>query len=370
MDNALKISQGGKLIVDSRIKLTAGNLNQIYTPGVAKIAEAIAKNKSKVYDFTWKSRSVAIVSDGSAVLGLGNLGAEAALPIMEAKAVLFKKLGGVDAVPLVLDTQEPKEIIKIVKAIAPGFGGINLEDIAAPNCFLVEEQLKKDLKIPVFHDDQWGTAIVVLAGLINSLKLVNKNCQLVKTVISGAGAAGIAISRLLLKFGFQDIIVFDSQGPLFKNRKGMNKEKKKLALRTNLKIFKGTLRDALSGADIFIGVSHEKLLDKKDIKKMNRKAIVFALANPIPEIMPEEAKKGEAEIVATGRSDFPNQINNALVFPGIFKGALTKRTSLINNDLKIEIAKRLSSLIANPKKTQIIPKVMDKRVPQAVADCF
>ncbi len=356
--------------MNSRVKLTAENLNKIYTPGVADIAEAIAKDEEKAYELTWKSRNVAIVSDGSAVLGLGNLGAEPALPIMEAKAVLFKELGGVDAVPLVLNTQDPREIVKIVEAVAPGFGGINLEDIAAPNCFFVEEQLKKSLKIPVFHDDQWGTAIVVLAGLINALKVVNKNRQMVKAVISGAGAAGIAIARLLLEFGFGNIIIFDSQGPLAKGRKDMNKEKKELALKTNPENFKGTLREALFKADIFVGVSRAKLLNSQDIKKMNKRAIVFALANPTPEIMPEAAKKGGAEIIATGRSDFPNQINNALVFPGLFKGALASRTSLIDNKLKIKIAESLAALVQNPTSAKIIPKVMDKKVPRAIAACF
>ncbi|MEA3273424.1 MAG: NADP-dependent malic enzyme [Patescibacteria group bacterium] len=370
MDPALKISQGGKLEVSSKIKLTTENLTEVYTPGVAKISEAIAKDKQKAYDFTWKSRSVAIVSDGSAVLGLGNLGATPALPVMEAKAILFKELAGVDAVPLVLDTQDPEEIVKIVEAIAPGFGGINLEDIAAPNCFFVEEKLKKSLDIPVFHDDQWGTAIVVLAGLINALKWTKKDFRSVKTIISGAGAAGIAITRLLLKYGFENIIVYDSQGPLYKKRDGMNKMKEKIAEQTNLEIFKGGMKESLAGADIFVGVSRAGLLDRDSVEAMNQKAIVFSLANPVPEIMPEEIKDGKAEVIATGRSDYPNQINNALVFPGIFKGALTKRTTLITDEIKINIAKSLAFLVKTPTQFEIIPKVIDDRVSRAVANCF
>ena len=370
MDPALKISQGGKLETSSKIKLTAENLTEVYTPGVAKVSEAIAENKERAYDLTWKGRSVAIISDGSAVLGLGNLGATPALPVMEAKAVLFKELAEIDAVPLVLDTQDSEEIIKIVEAVAPGFGGINLEDIAAPNCFSIEEKLKKSLNIPVFHDDQWGTAIVVLAGLINALKVVKKDFHSVKTIISGAGAAGIAITRLLLKYGFENIIVYDSKGPLYKGREDMNETKKEIAEKTNQEMFKGEMKESLTGADIFVGVSRAGLLDQNSVETMNQKAIVFALANPVPEIMPEEIEGGKATVIATGRSDYPNQINNALVFPGIFKGVLMKRTLLITDENKINIAKNLASLIKNPTQFEIIPKVMDSRVVKTVAGCF
>ena len=360
-----------KIEIKSRYKLTKKSLPVIYTPGVAEISRGISKDKKKVFDCTFKKNSVAIVSDGSAVLGLGNLGPEAALPVMEGKAVLFKELAGIDAVPVVLGTQDMEEITNVVKAIAPTFGGINLEDIAAPRCFEVEERLVKDLDIPVFHDDQHGTAVAVLAGLINALEVVRKNIREVKIVISGAGAAGIAITKLLLKYGAKHIIVFDSVGPLCQkcvyNKNGV---KEKIARSINLENYSGDLKGALSGADVFIGVSAPNLLKAKDIKKMNRDAVVFAMSNPVPEIMPREAKKGGAAIVASGRSDFPNQINNVLVFPGIFRGALDTRTRFITDKIKVKAAEAIANLVKNPKSDRIVPEALDKKVVRTVAGVF
>jgi len=362
---------GGKIEIRSKYKLTKKNLPVIYTPGVAELSRAIAKDKKKVFDYTWKRNSVAIVSDGSAVLGLGNLGPEAALPVMEGKAALFKELGGVDAVPIVLATQDTEEIIKAVKDISPTFGGINLEDISAPRCFEIERRLIEELDIPVFHDDQHGTAIVVLAGIINALKVVHKKIAEVKIVLSGAGAAGIAITKLLLQCGAKNIIVCDSQGAIYQSRKnGMNKAKEELAELTNKEKNKGSLKGAIANADIFIGVSAPGLLSAKDIEKMNEDAIVFAMANPIPEIFPLDAKKGGAKIMATGRGDFPNQINNVLVFPGIFRGALDTRTRFITDKIKIKAAEAIAGLVKMPKADKIIPEVLDKKVVKAVAGVF
>jgi len=361
----------GKIEIKSRYKLTKQNLPVIYTPGVADLSREIAKNKKRAYDLTWKKNSVAIISDGSAVLGLGNLGPEAALPVMEGKAVLFKELGGVDAVPIMLATQETEEIIKIVKAIAPGFGGINLEDISAPRCFEIERRLIGELDIPVFHDDQHGTGIAVLAGLVNALKVAKKNIKNIKIIVSGAGAAGIAISKLLLKYGAKNIIVFDSRSPICKRcTYNKNDAKDELAKKTNLENFKGNLHEAIVGADVFIGVSAPNLLKSEDIAKMNKGAIVFAMSNPEPEISYKEAKKGGAMIVATGRSDFPNQINNALVFPGLFRGALDTRTRFITDKLKIKAALAIAGLVKNPKSDRIVPEVLDGRAVQAVAGVF
>jgi malate dehydrogenase (oxaloacetate-decarboxylating) len=362
---------GGKIEIRSKYKLTEKSLPILYTPGVAELSKAIAKDKNRVYELCWKKNSVAIVSDGSAVLGLGNLGPEAALPVMEGKALLFKELGGVDAVPLVLATQDTEEIIKTVKMIAPTFGGINLEDISAPRCFEIERRLIKELDMPVFHDDQHGTAIVVLAGLINALKVVKKNIKNVKIVVSGAGAAGIAISRLLLKYGAKDIILCDSKGAIFKGRKdGMNAVKNEIAMVTNKKLFTGSLKSALSGADVFIGVSASNILNAQNIKTMSGNAIVFAMSNPLPEIPPDEAKKGGAAVIATGRSDFPNQINNVLVFPGIFRGALDSRTRFITDKIKIKAAEAIANLVEKPKYSKIIPDALDKKVAKAVAEIF
>lgn len=360
-----------KIEIKSRYKLTKRNLPILYTPGVAAVARAIAKNRKKVFDFTWKKNSVAIVSDGSAVLGLGNIGPEAALPVMEGKAVIFAELAGIDAVPIVLSTQDTGKIIEIVRNIAPAFGGINLEDISAPRCFEIEKRLISELDIPVFHDDQHGTAIVVLAGLINALKVVRKNIRKVKIIISGAGAAGIAIAKLLLKYGAKNIIMFDSRGPICPkcayNKNGIKDE---LAKITNKNNFKGNLKEALAGADVFIGVSAPKLLTARDVLKMNKGAIVFAMSNPIPEIMPDVAKRGGVEIAASGRSDFPNQVNNALVFPGIFRGALDTRTKVITDEIKIKAARAIAGLVKKPRSDKITPDVLDKRVVKAVADVF
>ncbi len=366
----ISLSKNGKIEVTPKMKVTAKNLAKVYTPGVAEVVTEVMKDSEKAYGLTWKNRSVAIVSDGSAILGLGNQGPLAALPVMEAKAVLFKELGGVDAVPIVVNTQDPQEIVKIVKGISPSFGGINIEDISAPNCFVVKETLKKDLDIPVFHDDQYGTAIVVLAGLINACKVIRKDLKKCKIVISGAGAAGIASAKLLEKYGAKDIVIFDSRGPLYKNRGGMNFAKVRMTEKTNKEKFKGNIKQALFGADIFVGLSKANLLTRFEIEKMNKKPIVFGLANPVPEIMPDEAKKGGAAIVATGRSDFPNQINNALVFPGIFKGALETRTLLITTEIKLKAAIALAKVVKKPTVNKIMPSMMNRQAVKAIAGVF
>ena len=371
--NSIQLSKklGGKIEVVSKIRLTKKNLKVLYTPGVADVSMAIAKNEKLVKEYTIKKNTVAVVSDGSAVLGLGNIGPKAALPVMEGKALLFKELAGVDAFPIVLDTQDTEEIIKTVKYLAPAFGGINLEDISAPRCFEIEERLKKELNIPVMHDDQHGTAIVVLAGLINALKVVKKDITNIKIVISGAGAAGTAITKLLIKYGAKNILIVDSQGIIHKKRNtNLNESKKELAGITNPKNIFGTIQDALTNADLFIGVSAPNILFAKDIAKMNKRAIVFAMANPVPEIMPEEAKKGGAEVIATGRSDFANQLNNVLVFPGIFRGALDNNIKKITDRHKIAAAKVIANLIKTPKSGKIIPNALDKRAVKAVADIF
>ncbi|MCD6149565.1 NADP-dependent malic enzyme [bacterium] len=371
--DAIQLSKkiGGKIEIKSKKRLTKKSLPILYTPGVAEVSKAIARNKKLSFQYTIRKNSVAIISDGSAVLGLGGIGPEGALPVMEGKAVLFKELGGVNAFPIVLNTQNTEKIIEIVKAIAPTFGGINLEDISAPRCFEIEEKLKRCLKIPVFHDDQHGTAIVVLAGLINSLKVVKKDAKKIKVVISGAGAAGIAIAKLLFKYGIKNIVLSDSRGIIYKNRQGgMNEAKKKIAAVTNSENIKGTLKQALKGADVFIGVSAPNLLDKHDIRKMNLRPIVFAMSNPVPEIAPNEARKGGAEIIATGSSEYPNQINNALVFPGIFRGALDSKIARISDKHKIKAAKALASLIRKPNYGKIIPTVLDRRTVKVVAEIF
>jgi malate dehydrogenase (oxaloacetate-decarboxylating) len=367
----LSIKLGGKIEIKSKYKLTAKTLPVLYTPGVAEVSKAIAKNKKLAGIYTIKKNTVAVITDGSAVLGLGNIGPEAALPVMEGKCLLFKELAGVDAFPIVLATQDTEEIIKTIKNVAPGFGGINLEDISAPRCFEIEERLKKELDIPVFHDDQHGTAIVVLAGLINALKVVRKNIQNIKIVISGAGAAGIAITKLLIKYGAKNIILADSTGVIYKKRKeGMNWAKVKIAQISNPKNIKGSLKETLVKSDVFIGVSAPNLLKTEDIGRMNKKAIVFAMANPIPEIMPEVAKKGGAVVVATGRSDYPNQINNVLVFPGIFKGALDNGIKNITEEHKIKAARALASLVKKPKSGRIIISALNKRAVRAIAEIF
>ncbi|MDD5397206.1 MAG: NADP-dependent malic enzyme [Candidatus Moranbacteria bacterium] len=362
---------GGKIEIKSKKKLTKENLSVLYTPGVAAVSLAVAKNKKLSFEYTMRKNTVAVVSDGSAVLGLGNLGPEGALPVMEGKALLFKELGGVDAIPIVLATQDTEEIIKIVKAIAPTFGGINLEDISAPRCFEIEERLKAELDIPVMHDDQHGTAIVVLAGLINALKVVKKDIKKIKIVVSGAGAAGVAITKLLLNYGAKNVVVVDTTGIIFKERTGgLNNSKMEIAEITNPNKLMGTLKNALEGADVFIGVSAPNLIDHKDVSLMNKDAIVFAMSNPAPEIMPEEALKGGAAIVATGRSDYPNQINNVLAFPGLFRGALDSRAKQITEKHKVAAAVALASLVKNPNRGKIIIGALDKRAAKVVSNVF
>jgi malate dehydrogenase (oxaloacetate-decarboxylating) len=373
MNEAIELSKkiGGKIEMKSKKKLTKESLAVLYTPGVAEVCKAIAKNKKLSFEYTIRKNTVAVVSDGSAVLGLGNLGPEGALPVMEGKALLFKELGGVDAFPIVLNTQDTEEIIKIVKAIAPTFGGINLEDISAPRCFEIEERLKNELDIPVMHDDQHGTAIVVLAGLINALRVVKKDFKKIRIVISGSGAAGIAIMKLLMNYGAKNIVMVDSTGIIYNERPtGMNDFKMEIAKITNADNLKGTLKDALAGADVFIGVSAPNLVNHLDISLMSKDAIVFAMSNPIPEIMPDEAKKGGAVIVATGRSDYPNQINNVLVFPGIFRGALDCQTKKITEIHKIKAAEALASLVKKPNRGKIIPQALDRRAAKVVAAVF
>lgn len=343
------------------------DLSIVYTPGVAAPCREIAKDPEKAYEYTSKNNLVAVVTDGSAVLGLGNIGGLAGMPVMEGKCVLFKELGDVNAIPICLSTQDPHEIIKTVKAIAPTFGGINLEDIKAPECFQVEEALSKELDIPVFHDDQHGTAIVVLAGLLNAVKLVKKELPAVKIVIAGAGAAGLAITNLLLAAGAKDIILVDSRGIIPSDYNGDNSYKKAIAQLINPRDLKGTLEVGLQGADIFIGVAKAGLVSQEMISSMATDAIVFSLANPDPEIMPDEAKAAGAAIVATGRSDFPNQINNALVFPGLFRGLLDARIKHVTTDIKLTAARALASSIeATPE--YILPSVLDKNAPKVVAD--
>lgn len=371
-DEALKMhkEKKGKLEVVGKIKVeTRDDLSIAYTPGVAQPCIEIAKDKEKVYDYTIKGNTVAIVSNGTAVLGLGNIGAEAGIPVMEGKALLFKEFGGVDAFPICLDTEDPEEVIKTVKLIAPVFGGINLEDIKAPECFYIEKRLKEELNIPVFHDDQHGTAVVVLAGLYNALKLLKKKIEEVKIIINGAGSAGIAVCKLLLNAGAKNIVMCDKQGAIYSGAEGLNPAQEEIALHTNKGLVKGSLSEVIKAADVFIGVSAPGVLTSEDVKKMNKDAIIFAMANPTPEIMPEEAKNGGARIIATGRSDFANQINNVLVFPGIFKGALAVRSKEINEDMKLAAARAIANLITEEELNEeyIIPNALDKRVADEVA---
>lgn len=358
----------GKIEIMSKFPLrNRDDLSVAYTPGVAAVSSAIAQDKRLAKSLTSSKNSVAIISDGSAVLGLGNIGPEAALPVMEGKAVLFKKFAGIDSFPIVLGTQETEEIISSIKAIAPTFGAINLEDISAPRCFEIEERLKKELDIPIMHDDQHGTAVVVLAGLINALKVVKKKKEKVRVVISGAGAAGTGVTKLLNLYGFKNILVCDRQGIISRKRKDLSDGKKSLLKITNPHNLSGSLQEALCDSDIFIGVSQGNLLKSDDIKAMNRDSIVFALANPIPEIMPEEALRGGARVYASGRSDFKNQINNVLVYPGIFKGVLESGAKQITDKMKFKAAEALASLIKSPKADKIIPDPFDKRVVKAVS---
>ncbi|MBU3958187.1 MAG: NAD-dependent malic enzyme [Nanoarchaeota archaeon] len=370
-EESLKMHKQNKGKMEVASKVSLGNKNDLsiaYTPGVAAPCMEIARDKNRIYDYTIKQNSVAVVTDGSAVLGLGNIGPEAALPVMEGKAILFKKFGNVDAYPICLASQDADRIVEAVKMIAPGFGGINLEDISAPRCFEIEERLKKELDIPVFHDDQHGTAVVVLAGLLNALKVVGKNMEDINIAISGAGAAGMAIAKLLLACGAGDIVLADTAGIICEGRKeNMNPAKEEIAKKTNRKKITGTVADALKGADVLIGVSGPNTVTREMISSMNGGAIVFAMANPVPEIMPAEAKAGGARIIATGRSDFPNQINNVLAFPGIFRGALDVRASDINEEMKHAAAHALAGLVANPNEEKIIPGPFDGGVAEAVA---
>ncbi len=359
----------GKLEIKSKFPLkNREDLSIAYTPGVAAVCSEIHSNPDSVYDYTIKRNSVAIVTDGSAVLGLGNIGPKAALPVMEGKAILFKEFADIDAYPICLDTQDPKKIIEAVKLISPSFGGINLEDIKAPQCFEIEKELQ-DLGIPVMHDDQHGTAVVVLAGIINAVKISEKNKES-RIVISGAGAAGIAITKILLKYGFKNITVCDTKGAIHSKRKDLTEEKIQISRLTNLNSIEGSLTDALKNADIFIGVSKPNVLTKEMIKSMNKKPIIFALSNPVPEIMPDEAKEASAFIIATGRSDFPNQVNNVLAFPGIFRGALDIRATKITDEMKIAAAEAIAKIIKNPTPDQILPNPLDKTVVPAVAQAI
>lgn len=360
--------QGARIETKTRVKLSnKKDFSLWYTPGVGVASTHLAQHPEDARKMSIKKNSVAVISDGSAVLGLGNIGPYGALPVMEGKALIFKGKANVDAWPIVLDSQDPEEIIRTVKAIAPSFGGINLEDIAAPNCFEVEKRLIEELDIPVMHDDQHGTAIVVLAGLMNAAKVVKKNIKNLKVVISGAGAAGTAVAKLLLASGIKDIIVLDRTGILHTDREDLNIYKKELAMLTNPRMITGGLVEAMQNADVFIGVSGKGVLSAEHVALMAPRSIVFAMANPEPEILPDEAKKAGAEVVATGRSDFPNQINNALVFPGIFRGALDKGVKKITEETKLRAAKALAALVPKPTAIKIIPEITDSRVVVAVA---
>ena len=361
----------GKLETVSKTPVkTREDLAIAYTPGVAEPCKVIAQDKEAAYKYTMKANTVAVVSDGSAVLGLGNIGPYAAMPVMEGKAVLFKEFGNVNAVPICLDTQDTEEIIKAVTYLAPGFGGINLEDISAPRCFEIEERLKEILDIPVFHDDQHGTAIVVLAGVINALKVVGKKKEDCRVVVNGAGSAGVAITKLLLTYGFPNIIMCDKVGIVSKDTEGLNWMQKKMTEVTNLNNETGSLADALKGADIFIGVSAPNIVTPKMVASMNRDSILFAMANPIPEIMPDVAKAAGARVVGTGRSDFPNQVNNVVAFPGIFKGALEGRATQITEEMKLAAAEAIAGLVPADKLADdnIMPEAFDPQVAEVVAN--
>lgn len=367
---ALHEEWNGKINITPKCQVKSReDLAIAYTPGVAEPCKVIAENKEEAYRYTIKANTVAVVSDGSAVLGLGNIGAEAAMPVMEGKAVLFKEFGGVNAFPICLDTQDTEEIIKTVVNIAPAFGGINLEDISAPRCFEIETRLKELLDIPVFHDDQHGTAIVVLAGIINALKVTGKTKEECKVVVNGAGSAGIAISKLLLKYGFKHLTLCDKSGILNKNTPDLNWMQKEMMEITNLEGESGTLADAFVGADIFVGVSAPNIVTPEMVASMNPDPILFAMANPVPEIMPDVAKKAGAKVVGTGRSDFPNQVNNVVAFPGIFKGALEGRATQITEEMKLAAALAIASLVSDEElnENNILPEAFDPRVADIVS---
>ena len=375
MTNAEKALQlheewNGKFETTPKMKIqTREDLALAYTPGVAEPCKVIAKDKEAAYKYTIKSNTIAVVSDGSAVLGLGNIGAHAAMPVMEGKAVLFKSFGGVNAVPICLDTQDTEEIIKTVVNIAPAFGGINLEDISAPRCFEIETRLKELLDIPVFHDDQHGTAIVVLAGIINGLKVTGKTKEDCQVVVNGAGSAGVAITKLLLTYGFKHVTMCDKSGILSKTSEGLNWMQQSMMEVTNLENKTGSLADALRGADIFVGVSAPNIVTADMVKTMNKDAIIFAMANPVPEIMPDVAKAAGAKVVGTGRSDFPNQVNNVIAFPGIFKGALEGRAKQITEDMKLAAALAIANLVPDDEVSDvnILPEAFDPRVADVVS---
>ncbi len=358
----------GKIEVTLKDTLdTKDKLSTYYTPGVAAVSSYVAEHPEEAREYTWLNNSVAVISDGSAVLGLGDIGPYGALPVMEGKAMLFKHFAGLDAVPIILDVHTPDEIVAVVKAIAPSFGGINLEDIAAPICFEVEERLKAELKVPVFHDDQHGTAVVVLAGLINAMKITNRKLKDCRIVVVGAGAAGTAVMKLINKYASPEILAVDSKGIVSRDRIDLNSQKKKLLEFTNKNNVSGSLEAAIKNADVFIGVSKAGLLTQEMVKTMAKDPIVFAMANPMPEIMPDEASAAGVAIMATGRSDFPNQVNNALAFPGIFRGALDNGVQQITDDHKIAAAEVIASLIDKPTADQIIPSVLDDRLVPAIA---
>ena len=378
MTNAEKALQlhkewNGKFETTPKMSITTReDLALAYTPGVAEPCKVIAKDKEAAYKYTIKSNTIAVVSDGSAVLGLGNIGAHAAMPVMEGKAVLFKEFGNVNAVPVCLDTQDTEEIIKTVVNIAPAFGGINLEDISAPRCFEIETRLKELLDIPVFHDDQHGTAIVVLAGIINGLKVTGKTKEDCQVVVNGAGSAGIAITKLLLTYGFKHVTMCDKSGILSKASEGLNWMQQSMMEVTNLENKTGSLADALRGADIFVGVSAPNIVTADMVKTMNKDAIIFAMANPVPEIMPEVAKAAGAKVVGTGRSDFPNQVNNVIAFPGIFKGALEGRATQITEEMKLAAALAIANLVPDDElsDTNILPEAFDPRVADVVSQAI
>ncbi len=361
----------GKLETVSKTSIhSREDLALCYTPGVAEPCKVIAEDKEAAYKYTMKANTVAVVSDGSAVLGLGNIGPYAAMPVMEGKAVLFKEFGGVNAVPICLDTQDTEEIIKAVTWLAPGFGGINLEDISAPRCFEIEERLKATLDIPVFHDDQHGTAIVVLAGIINALKVVGKQKENCRVVVNGAGSAGVAITKLLLTYGFPNVIMCDKVGIVSKDTEGLNWMQKKMTEVANLQNETGTLADAMKGADIFVGVSAPGIVSPEMVASMNHDAILFAMANPVPEIMPDVAKAAGARVVGTGRSDFPNQVNNVVAFPGIFKGALEGRATQITEEMKLAAANAIAGLVLDGELNEdnIMPEAFNPKVAELVAE--
>lgn len=371
-EQALKLHEewNGKIETTSKCKIASReDLALAYTPGVAEPCKVIAKDREAAYKYTIKSNTIAVVSDGSAVLGLGNIGPYAAMPVMEGKAVLFKEFGGVNAVPICLDTQDTEEIIRTVAAIAPGFGGINLEDISAPRCFEIETRLKEMLDIPVFHDDQHGTAIVVLAGIINALKVTGKNKEECQVVVNGAGSAGVAITKLLLTYGFRNVTMCDKSGILSKGSEGLNWMQESMMDVTNLTHKTGTLADALKGADIFVGVSAPNIVTADMVASMNHDAILFAMANPVPEIMPDVAKAAGARVIGTGRSDFPNQVNNVVAFPGIFKGALEGRAKQITEKMKLAAANAIAGLVADNELSDvnILPEAFDPRVADVVS---